>query len=202
MTLSGDAQRLALRTELKARRAALNASERLHAADAVARQLTPHLCAERPGYVGGYWAINGELPLHVVQLRLPAGKVWCLPQVQADGRLRFAPWRPGDPLTHNRFGIPEPATAFESSLGPEQLDVVLLPLLGFDCHGQRLGMGGGYYDRSFAFRLDRAGPPVLIGIGYDCQQIPAIPVEPWDVPLDVVATPSQLWIPAAGMPGR
>jgi 5-formyltetrahydrofolate cyclo-ligase len=65
---------------------------------------------------------------------------------------------------------------------------VLLPLLGFDAAGTRLGMGGGYYDRSFAFRQGRAAPPLLVGVGFACQELPALAPEPWDVPLDALLT--------------
>jgi len=183
-----------IRRELRARRAALRPGERLAAADAVARQLAGQTGFLEPGYVGGYWAVNGELPLHAVQLRLAPGQVWCLPIVQADGGLRFGPWRAGDPTVANRYGIPEPALAPESTLAPEQLQLVLMPLLGFDRRGGRLGMGGGYYDRSFAFRRERPAPPTLVGIGYACQEIPALDHQDWDVGLDAVVTERE-WLP-------
>jgi len=178
--------RAQLRADLRARRAALKPGERLAAADAVARHLGGHDELRQPGYVGGYWAVNGELPLHAVQLRLAPGQVWCLPVVQPDGGLRFAPWRAGDPLKPNRYGIPEPDT--ESTLAPLELGLVLLPLLGFDRQGGRLGMGGGYYDRAFAFRRGRPAPPRLVGVGYACQELPALAPEAWDVALDAVVT--------------
>ena len=177
-----------LRRDLRARRAALSPGERLAAADAVARHLGEQPPLREPGYVGGYWAVNGELPLHAVQLRLAPGQVWCLPVVQADGGLRFAPWRAGDAMAPNRYGIPEPVLAPESTLAPEQLQWVLLPLLGFERGGARLGMGGGYYDRAFAFRRDAAAPPQLVGVGYAFQELPAFAAEPWDVPLDAIVT--------------
>ncbi len=65
---------------------------------------------------------------------------------------------------------------------------MLLPLLGFDRRGGRLGMGGGYYDRAFAFRRDRPAPPRLVGIGFACQELPDLAAESWDVALDAVAT--------------
>jgi len=180
--------RAQLRRELRARRAALTPGLRLAAADAVARHLGHQTELREPGYVGGYWAVNGELPLHAVQLRLAPGQVWCLPVLQPDGGLRFSPWRAGDPLQPNRYGIPEPVLAHESTLAPDQLTWVLLPLLGFDRRGGRLGMGGGGYDRAFAFRRDGAPPPLLVGVGYGFQELPALAVEPWDVALDAIAT--------------
>ncbi len=186
--LSLNPTRAAIRSGMRAARAALGAGARLAAADAVARHLGDRPELRGPGYVGGYWAVNGEVPLHAVQLRLAPGQVWCLPVVQDDGSLRFAPWRPGDPTRANRFGIPEPDVAMASTLAATDLAVVLLPLLAFDAAGHRLGMGGGYYDRSFGFRHDRPAPPWLVGIGYSFQEVPALAREPWDVGLDAVAT--------------
>lgn len=180
--------RTELRRDLRARRAALKPGERLAAADAVARHLGEQTLLREPGYVGGYWAVNGELPLHAVQLRLAPGQVWCLPLVQPDGGLRFAPWRAGDPLAPNRFGIPEPEVEPSSTLAAADMSLVLLPLLGFDRGGRRLGMGGGYYDRAFAFRQALPAPPRLVGIGYGCQEVPALEAEAWDVALDGIAT--------------
>lgn len=177
-----------LRQQLRARRAALSPGERLAAADAVARHLSEQPELREPGYVGGYWAVGGEVPLHAVQLRLASGQVWCLPVVQDDGSLRFAPWRAGDPLANNRFGIPEPDVDPASTLAPAALSLVLVPLLGWDRDGHRLGMGGGYYDRSFAFRRDRPGPPWLVGVAHACQELPGLAAEPWDVDLDALAT--------------
>jgi 5-formyltetrahydrofolate cyclo-ligase len=142
--------------------------------------------------VAGYWASGGELPLHVLQLQLRPDQIWCLPCVQADGTLRFSPWRPGDPLVTNRYGIPEPNVATAALLEPTELHLVLLPLLGFDRAGHRLGTGGGYYDRSFAFRRTAAAPPTLIGIGYALQELPAIQACDWDVPLDALITENEL----------
>ena len=180
--------RHALRRQLRQRRAALPPGDRLAAAAEVARHLGEQPELRQPGYVGGYWAVGGEVPLHAVQLRLAPGQAWCLPIVQDDGGLRFGPWRAGDPLRNNRFGIPEPELEAASALEPQALAWVLVPLLGFDAAGHRLGMGGGYYDRSFAFRRTAPAPPRLVGVAYACQELPALAAEDWDVPLDAVAT--------------
>lgn len=179
--------RTELRRDLRARRAALGPGDRLAGADEVAKHLGAQAYLREPGYVAGYWAVNGELPLHAVQLRLAPGQIWCLPVVQEDGLLRFAPWRPGDPLEPNRYGIPEP-TLSQTALPPEAMHLVLLPLLGFDGRGGRLGMGGGYYDRSFAFRQAQPAPPTLVGVGFACQELASLDPEPWDVALDAVLT--------------
>jgi 5-formyltetrahydrofolate cyclo-ligase len=177
-----------VRRALRQRRRDASAAERMAAAEAVASHLlaSPRLPAE--GYVAGYWAMDGEVPLHVLQMRLREGQVWCLPCIQADGSLRFAPWRPGDPLVTNRFGIPEPDLSADSLLAPREMALVVVPVLGFTRSGQRLGMGGGFYDRTFAFRQDQAAPPWLVGAAYSFQQLDSLDAQPWDVPLDAIAT--------------
>ncbi len=108
-------------------------------------------------------------------------------------RLKFALWWPGMEIATNRLGIPEPVDT-NASLAPDALDVVLVPLLGFDRRGHRLGFGGGYYDRSFAFLrdLERPSKPLLVGIGYASQEVDHIEPEDWDVRLDYVATEREL----------
>jgi 5-formyltetrahydrofolate cyclo-ligase len=181
-----------LRAALRSQRLALPATERMHAAEAVAGHLQAHPSFTGTGYVAGYWAMAGEVPLHVLQMRLNPGLIWCLPCIQPDNSLRFAPWRPGDELASNRFGIPEPALGADSQLPAEAMAVILLPLLAFTRSGGRLGMGGGYYDRSLSFRQRQPAPPVLIGAGYAFQELPSLPGDPWDVRLDAVVTEREL----------
>ncbi|HEU4663165.1 MAG TPA: 5-formyltetrahydrofolate cyclo-ligase [Dokdonella sp.] len=187
--------RAALRKALRERRAAAPAAERIAAAQSVVAQLEriPEFLTDRR--IGGYWAVDGELPLAALIGGMRArGQQYCLPVVGADRLLRFAPWRPGDPLATNRFGIPEPVCATSDLLAAGELDVVLVPLLGFDRNGHRLGFGGGWYDRSFAFLADRAdvGKPVLAGVAYAWQEIDALDAQSWDVRLDYVATEREL----------
>ena len=178
-----------LRRTLRDRRRHLVPAARIAGAEALAMRLLTLPFAPDTGHVAGYWAMDGEIALHVWQLRLPPGVRYCLPVLGDDRQLRFAPWRPGEALVANRFGIPEPAEA--QPLPAEAMALIVLPLVGFDATGQRLGMGGGWYDRSLAFRRDRAAPPPwLVGVGFAVQQIDALPVEPWDVPLDAVCTES------------
>ena len=182
--------RTALRKELRARRRAIPPAQRIAAAEALAERILalPFLPAQ--GDVAGYWAMDGEIALHVLQLRLPPGLRYCLPVLAEDGRLRFARWSPGDPLATNRHGIPEPQVDGSALLEPDAMSMVLVPLVGFDAQGQRLGMGGGWYDRSFAFRnVDGAlPPPWLVGVGFHAQQVDSLEAEPWDVSLDAVCT--------------
>ena len=145
-------------------------------------------------HVAGYWASHGELPLNLVISPLAArNQQFLLPVTTADKQLLFAPWQAGDAVQPNQYGIPEPVTP-STWRPPEQIQLVLVPLLGFDRRGHRLGYGGGYYDRSFAFLKSRARPtePLLVGIAYAFQELPQIDAEAWDVTLDFVATESEL----------
>lgn len=181
--------RKTLRETLRERRRQLPPAARIAAAEALSARLLSLPFAPGEGHVAGYWAMDGEIALHVWQMRLPSDIRYCLPVLGDDNLLRFAPWRPGEGLVANRFGIPEPADA--EALPAEAMNLIVLPLVGFDTTGQRLGMGGGWYDRSLAFRRDHtARPPWLVGAGFSVQHIDALPAEPWDVPLDAVCTES------------
>ena len=121
------------------------------------------------------------------------GKQICLPMLLPwhYNRLWFVPWAAGDPLVRNRFGIAEPRPARDRRpIAPHALDLVLTPLVAFDRNCRRMGMGGGYYDRSFAFlgRRRHWNKPRLLGLAYGFQEVETLPVRPWDVPLAGVAT--------------
>ena len=183
-----------LRRQLRQRRRDPPAAARIAAAEALAQRILALPFLPRSGYLAGYWAMDGEIGLHVLQLRLPPGLSWCLPVLHGDA-LRFAPWRAGDPLVTNRFGIPEPDVAPTSALPAEAMALVVMPLVGFDASGQRLGMGGGWYDRSFAFRRDRPAPPWLVGAGFSVQQVPALDAAGWDVLPDAICTEDATLLP-------
>ena len=180
--------RASLRRLLRERRRALPAAERIAGAEAVARHLLALPFAPVGGHVGGYWATDGEVGLHAWQMHLPPEVRYCLPCLHGDGVLRFAPWRPGEPLVTNRYGIPEPDVPVEALLPAEALEMIVLPLVGFDPHGHRLGMGGGWYDRTLASRHASPAPPYLVGAAFAVQQLVALTPEPWDVPLDAACT--------------
>jgi 5-formyltetrahydrofolate cyclo-ligase len=181
--------RAQLRDDLRTRRRAIPAATRIAAAQALAERLLALPFMPAAGYVAGYWAMDGEIALHAWQLRLPSALTYCLPVLGRDKRLRFAPWRPGEPLASNRFGIPEPDVTASALLEPGTMALVVAPLVGFDASGQRLGMGGGWYDRSFAFRKTHAPPPWLVGAAFAMQQCEdGITRQPWDVALDAVCT--------------
>ena len=186
--MSSVPDRALLRRELRQRRRDLPAATRIAAANALADRLLALPFLPSSGHVAGYWAMDGEIGLHAFQLRLPPTLTYCLPLLHADESLRFAPWRAGAPLVTNRFGIPEPDIDPDDALPASEMAMLVLPLVGFDARGARLGMGGGWYDRSLAFRHARAAPPWLVGAAFAVQQVDALPLEAWDVRLDAVCS--------------
>ncbi|PZO70260.1 MAG: 5-formyltetrahydrofolate cyclo-ligase, partial [Sphingomonas taxi] len=117
-----------LRRRLRDQRRAIAPAVRIAAAEGFAAQLFALPSLPTRGYVAGYWASDGEIGLHVMQMRLPAGLVYCLPVLHEDA-LRFAPWRAGDPLVTNRYGIPEPDVETSSALDAHAMAVVVTPLV-------------------------------------------------------------------------
>ncbi|HEX7915899.1 5-formyltetrahydrofolate cyclo-ligase [Rudaea sp.] len=186
---------VSIRAKMREQRARLTPAERIAAASAVAaslEQLPEFLVDPR---IAGYWAIGGEVPLHAVVAQLRTREQpYFLPIVMSDRTLRFAALKPGAQVTPNRYGIPEPEHASADLLAPRQLNLVLVPLTAFDRSGRRLGMGGGYYDRSFAFLrgVSRPAQPLLVGIGYAFQEVATLPAQDWDIALDFIATEKEL----------
>lgn len=108
--------------------------------------------------------------------------------------LDFYAYASHDTLVLNQYRIPEPTTHNKSPFPVEKLEVVFVPVVGFDLQCHRLGTGGGYYDRTFAFLLEQTKPrsPCLIGLAYLCQAVDLLPVDTWDVPLDGILTEKKL----------
>lgn len=144
--------------------------------------------------IAGYWASRGEMPLHAAFAALRARSQEYLLPILGGKLLHFAPWQTGAALRNNRFGIPEPECAPQARVDGADLDLVLMPLLAFDRNGNRLGSGGGWYDRTFAFLqgLPRPAHPLLVGIGYHFQEVDALAARAWDIPMDYVATDREL----------
>jgi 5-formyltetrahydrofolate cyclo-ligase len=128
-----------------------------------------------------YHATGHEAPTLGIAAQLSArGHALALPRVDASGLMDFAAWHPDDLLVTGPFRTLQPA-ADAPAIAP---DVIVAPLVGFDGALNRLGQGGGYYDRAFA-----AYPHALrIGLAWSAQQVDVLPVETLDRPLDIVVT--------------
>ena len=97
-------------------------------------------------------------------------------------------------MTQNKYGIEEPELRVDNVVPLADIDVLLLPLVGFDEKGNRLGMGGGYYDRTLAQWYNGHAPHLFpIGLSYDEQRVSELPVEAWDIPLPEIITPGKHW---------
>ena len=177
-----------------ARRAALAA--RAGQDPALGARLARHLLDAFPpplgAVVSGFWPLDGEIDLRPLLHALAGrGHPVALPVTPPRGRpLRFARWRPGDPLVPGRFGTLHP---LGEDLAP---DVLLVPLLAFDARGNRLGYGGGYYDRTLA-AWPGSEPPVTVGIAYEACRVDALPAEAHDLALHWIVTDGALH-PAGG----
>ncbi len=175
------------RRELIRRRLALAEGERERANAAIGTACRELIQQHQPRIVAAFIAHRGEPDLSAVMGWLVAeDRIVVLPVVNGPA-MRFCRWTPGTKMQVNRFGIGEPVSGEEYD--PAQIDLVLMPLVGFAPDGTRLGMGAGYYDRSFAFRRQQPDALVrLVGVAYAVQEMPVLPADPWDVPLDAVVT--------------
>lgn len=186
---------LILRQQIRAARAALSPDFCRDAAHALVERVALLPVFRQAQHIAGYRAIKGEMdPALLLAAALAAGKQVYLPVLFGKTEpMRFAPYVPGSVLKANRLGIPEPAVGVDELLAPHALDLVLTPLVAFDVHGNRLGMGGGFYDRTFAFCHTPGPRPFLLGLAYELQKIPPFERQPWDVPLDAVATEAAIY---------
>ncbi len=177
-----------LRQRLRRERTRLGEDQRA-AAQAVARNAVGLPAWDRSRRVAVYLAANGEVGTEPLQAScLTGGKSVYLPVIRDDLRLDFALRVEGEPLAANRFGIPEPGPD-APRLATGELDIIFMPLLGWDRAGRRLGMGGGFYDRTLA----GIEGPLKVGLAYDCQRVEQIPAEPWDISLEFVVTETSLY---------
>jgi len=181
-----------LRKQLRAKRRALSFEQQQRASEGLALNLLKHPALHRARHIGIYLANDGEIdPQLYIDLARRKNIKFYLPILHPiyPGKLVFSPYHEGVQLTANRFGIPEPPFPRSRRRPPWALDAVLFPLVGFDEHGGRLGMGGGFYDRTFAFsRIRPAMAPKMIGLAHELQKVAELPTEPWDVPLHGVVT--------------
>lgn len=181
-----------LRHKFISARSDLDDAERVRLDAQICKHVLQSIKQEPLQRIAAYVAFRGEPNLNSVLLDLHRkGHQIHLPVLNSAG-MQFRHWRPGVMMYSNRYGIPEPSDG--TICVPEQLDTVLMPLVAFDRRGGRLGMGGGYYDRSFeCLQPPPTHRPRLIGIAYDLQclnseQDDLLPAEPWDVVLDAVVT--------------
>ena len=187
--MTNEKQRLYLRQHLKERRRQL--TERQKLSTAVQQQILNHPFLTETRHIASYqslpdeldtWALNQELLSRGHRLALPV----ITPTLK--GQMNFYTVSSLETLRVNQYGIKEPLPDEKLKVRPDYIEVMLVPLLGFDLKGNRLGMGGGYYDRM----LKKVSVSCLtVGLAFDEQEVDALQNEPWDMPLDEVITPTR-----------
>ena len=199
--MSQDGEKYELRKRLRKRRNALDRVHRQRATEGLVEQLKTLAVFRQSERIALYVANDGEID--------PAGVLeWCLghdkrcytpvivgaKQKTKQKTLRFAEITARTSFRNNRFGIAEPEVPDAQLVDARDLDLVLLPLVGFDRRGNRIGMGGGFYDTTFAFKkTDPPNPPQLMGLAYEIQRVEDIAAEQWDIPLSAVVTEQRIY---------
>ena len=188
-----------LRRMLRKARRTLTPSEQRQAAHGLYRQLAQHPLFRRAKHISLYLPTDGEIdPRLLLRAAQRRGKATYLPVLSAWPRTKmvFQRVKPGETLLPNRFRILEPRVNAKRQRKVWALDLVLLPLVGFDDAGGRLGMGGGFYDRSLAYLARRKSwrKPALLGLAHECQKVDRLAQASWDVPLAGTVTDRQWYV--------
>ena len=199
MTEPAPLSRPQLRRMLRKARRELTPSEQRKAALGLYRQLAQHPLFRRAKHIALYLPTDGEIdPRLLLRAAQRRGKATYLPVLSAWPRTKMVFQRvlPAEKLRPNRFRILEPRVTVSRQRKVWALDLVLLPLVGFDEAGGRLGMGGGFYDRSLAYlaRRQRWRKPTLLGLAHECQKVERLVQASWDVPLAGTVTDKRWYI--------
>ena len=198
-----NSQRQAIRQQVRKLRQALSPQQQQQAAQQLAAQMLQLPQVIDATSIALYLSNDAELDTKpLIQALWQAGKHIYLPILHpfVPGYLIFQRYQQDTPMKLNQFKIPEPVLNCAQLLPVASLDVICTPLVAFDAKGNRLGMGGGFYDRTLSqiapaqpAQQNNAKPKTtLIGLAHQCQQVAEIPVEPWDIPLPLIVTPTQI----------
>lgn len=188
--------RTLLRQKIRQRRQALSPAEQQTASQQLIQTFStlPEIASAQ--WIALYLANDGELNTQpLIEWLWQQGKQVYLPVLHpfAKGHLLFLQYHTQTPMIENRYGIDEPKLDQRLICPVRELNIIGTPLVAFDGSGQRLGMGGGYYDRTLAPWFQTQQGPLPIGLAHDCQYVEALPTEHWDIPLRKIVTPSKLW---------
>ncbi len=184
-----------IRRVMRQRRRNLSAVQRREASRRLLRSLRRSQHFQFARRVAVYLTNDAEIDTSVFIRDLQQrGKQLFLPVLHPlrKGHLSFVPYHSKTVMRRNRFGIPEPDFRRHRTVPARFIGLVCMPLVAFDDAGNRLGMGGGFYDRTLAFMHRPGNRPALIGCAYECQHTEQLPAEPWDIPLTAIATEQRL----------
>ncbi|MBX9587133.1 MAG: 5-formyltetrahydrofolate cyclo-ligase [Gammaproteobacteria bacterium] len=188
----------AVRSTILAKRRALTYDEIHHASQEACERLISTSLWQQSEHIAFYIAHDGEIdPTPLIDLATSQNKICYLPALATTDlkHLVIVRYELEDILIKNRYGIPEPLQDEHKIIAPEKLELVLVPLVAFDTTGTRLGMGVGYYDRTFAFlnEPNQTRHPQLVGFAYDFQQQDHLEGDAWDVRLDWIVTDEEIY---------
>ena len=177
-----------LRQSLRQKRKKILLSDRAQFNHSINQSLLKAGFHLRSSIIASYLANDGEPALDLFIKTCSTTQCQHYLPVLDRQRLKFSPYSWGDELENNKFNIPEPSA--KSYFPATLFTTIIIPLVGFDEHGHRLGMGGGYYDRTLSFMLNPLcrKKPLLIGVAYSSQMVSNIKRQAWDVPLDAIIT--------------
>lgn len=185
-----------LRAKLRAKRNELTEAQQVVASEQLSSTLIN--MTQVGDTLALYFANDGELsPNKAIVDLIAAGRKVAVPVMHAfrKGYLNFQFYQESTPMHKNGFGIAEPVLNSTTTLSLETIDYLFMPLVGFDLQGNRMGMGGGYYDRTLSRIQYLQQKPKLVGLAHDCQQVEQLPIESWDVPIDMIITPTKKVMP-------
>jgi 5-formyltetrahydrofolate cyclo-ligase len=184
-----------IRKTIRSKRRALTTAQQQSAAENLAALISQKTFFLRAKRIGIYLANDGEIdPSILMKIALQANKACFLPIIHPlqFNRLYFGQYQNGDQLKANRFGILEPQINKTNIVPVWSLDLIFMPLVGFDRSGNRIGMGGGFYDRTLANYASQPRKPKLIGLAHGCQEVNSISQQSWDIPLDQIITDQEI----------
>lgn len=186
-----DPYKTVIRNTLKQVRSKLSVAFRTTASQTICTRIKKLEHYRQAKRIALYHAINGEVDLSSLWNSAPLqGKYCYFPALKEDSTLIFLPATPATAFKKNQYGIQEPDIDHDLAISLDELDIIFMPLLGFDLYCTRLGMGAGYYDRTLANKPKC----LLLGIAYEFQRLDFIEAQSWDVPLDGVMTQqNQYW---------
>lgn len=185
-----------IRRTIRAKRRELSDDAQQFAALNIFEFINPLPVFQESLHIGVYLANDGEIsPHHLVQQAWQQGKSCYLPIIDSKGQntMRFVHYTPDTEFFMNRYDIPEPVHKLEDLQDASILDLVLTPLVGFDEQGNRMGMGKGFYDRTFEF-VRETQKPYLMGLAHSCQHVDFLEPAVWDIPMNGVATEEKLFL--------
>lgn len=190
-------KRSEIRDLVRKKRNLLSLKEQKIAANSIKVNLSQLLNSYNNAKIALYLSNDGELKTSklIYKLQQDNHEIY-LPVIHpfTPGNLLFQKYEKNSPMKANRYGIFEPELNCSHVCPVNELDIIFTPLVAFDDSGNRLGMGGGFYDRTLArYYTEGWQKPLLIGIAHNCQKVESLPIESWDIPLKTIVTPEKIY---------